>query len=57
MKNKENKENKENKDYKKRFMNGFKILQENKSPYEVWSDLMTVFSIEIANTSIRPLFN
>lgn len=47
--------NKENKDYKKRFMNGFKILQESKSSYEVWSDLMTVFSIEIANTSIRPL--
>ena len=28
------KNNKENKDYKKRFMNGFKILQESKSSYE-----------------------
>ena len=45
----------ENKDYKKRFMNGFKMLCNSKSPYTVWGDCMALFAITIANTSILPL--
>lgn len=41
--------------YKKRFMNGFHILERDKNKYEVWSDLMTLFSIEISNTITRNL--
>ena len=42
-------------DYKKRFMNGFKMLCNSKSPYTVWSDCMALFAITLANTSIFPL--
>lgn len=45
----------ENKDYKKRFMNGFKMLCTNKHPYNVWSDCMALFAITLSNTSILPL--
>ena len=41
--------------YKKRFMNGFHILERDKNKYEVWSDLMALFSIEISNTITRNL--
>ena len=42
-------------DYKKRFMNGFHMLTGAKSLYTVWGDLMLLYSIEIANTAMRPL--
>lgn len=45
----------ENRNYKQRFMNGFKMLTHTKSPYKVWSDLMLLYAIELANTTIRPL--
>lgn len=45
----------ENKNYKQRFMNGFKMLTHTKSPYKVWDDLMLLYAIEIANTTLRPL--
>lgn len=44
-----------NSDYKKRFMNGFKMLCNSKSSYTVWSDCMALFAITVANTSILPL--
>ena len=44
-----------NSDYKKRFMNGFKMLCNSKSHYTVWSDCMALFAITLANTSILPL--
>ena len=44
-----------NNDYKKRFMNGFKMLCNSKSSYTVWSDCMALFAITVANTSILPL--
>lgn len=44
-----------NSDYKKRFMNGFKMLCNSKSPYTVWSDCMALFATTVANTSILPL--
>lgn len=40
---------------KKRFMNGFNLLCKSKSPYKVWSDLMEIFAITIANCAIVPL--
>ena len=43
------------KDYKKRFMNGFKMLCNSKSSYTVWSDCMALFAITLDNTSILPL--
>lgn len=43
------------KDYKQRFMNGFHMLTGAKSLYTVWGDLMLLYSIEIANTAMRPL--
>ena len=45
----------ENKNYKQRFMNGFKMLVHTKSQYKVWSDLMLLYAIELANTTMRPL--
>lgn len=45
----------ENKNYKQRFMNGFKMLIHTKSPYKVWDDLMLLYAIEIANTTLRQL--
>ena len=45
----------EDKNYKKRFMNGFKMLCNSKSPYTVWDDCMALFAITLANTSILPL--
>lgn len=45
----------ENRNYKQRFMNGFKILVQTKSSYKVWSDLMLLYAVEIANTTLRPL--
>ena len=45
----------EDKDYKKRFMNGFKMLCNSKSSYTVWSDCMALFAITLANTCILPL--
>ena len=45
----------ENRNYKQRFMNGFKMLCNSKSPYTVWSDCMALFAITVANTSILPL--
>ena len=36
-------------------MNGFHILERDKNKYEVWSDLMALFSIEISNTITRNL--
>ena len=45
----------ENKNYKQRFMKGFHMLTGAKSLYTVWSDLMLLYSIEIANTAMRPL--
>lgn len=47
----------ENRNYKQRFMNGFHMLTGAKSLYTVWSDLMLLYSIEIANTTMRPLKN
>lgn len=44
-----------NSDYKKRFMNGFKMLCNSKSPYTVWIDCMALFAITLSNTSILPL--
>lgn len=44
-----------NSDYKKRFMNGFKMLCNRKSPHTVWSDCMALFAITLANTCILPL--
>ena len=46
---------KEDKDYKKRFLNGFKILTRSRNMYEVWSDAMYLFATGIANPSILPL--
>ena len=45
----------EYKDYKKRFMNGFKMLCNSKSPYTVWSDCMALFAITLSNQSILPM--
>ena len=45
----------ENRNYKQRFMNGFNMLTGAKSLYTVWGDLMLLYSIEIANTAMRPL--
>lgn len=45
----------ENRNYKQRFMKGFHMLTGAKSLYTVWSDLMLLYSIEIANTAMRPL--
>lgn len=45
----------EDKNYKKRFMNGFKMLCNSKSLYTVWGDCMALFAITLANTSILPL--
>ena len=42
-------------DYKKRFMNGFKMLCNSKSSYTVWSDCMALFAITLSNQSILPL--
>jgi type I restriction-modification system DNA methylase subunit len=44
-----------NRNYKQRFMKGFHMLTGAKSLYTVWSDLMLLYSIEIANTATRPL--
>lgn len=49
------KEIKDKYNYGKRFQNGFKILLYSRSPYKVWQDLMTVFAIEIANTTMRKI--
>lgn len=49
------KKKEENKNYKQRFMNGFHMLTGAKSLYTVWHDLMLLYSIEIANTAMRPL--
>lgn len=49
------KEKREKENYKKRFMNGFKILCRSKAPHTVWSDCMALFAITLANTSILPL--
>lgn len=38
--------------YKKRFMNGFRILCRSRHSYTVWSDCMALFGISIANSSI-----
>ena len=46
---------KEDRDYKKRFLNGFKILTRSRNMYEVWSDAMYLFATGIANPSILPL--
>ena len=45
----------EDRDYKKRFLNGFKILTRSRNMYEVWSDAMYLFATGIANPSILPL--
>lgn len=45
----------ENRNYKQRLVKGFKLLMHQKSPYKVWSDLMLLYAVEIANTTIRPL--
>lgn len=42
-------------DYKKRFLNGLKILTRSRSTYEVWSDAMYLFATGIANPSILTL--
>ena len=42
----------ENRNYKQRFMKGFHMLTGAKSLYTVWSDLMLLYSIEIANTAM-----
>ena len=47
----------ENRNYKQRFMNGFNMLTGAKSLYIIWGDLMLLYSIEIANTAMRPLKN
>jgi type I restriction-modification system DNA methylase subunit len=44
-----------NRDYKKRFMNGFRMLCKVRRSYTVWSDCMALFAITIANTSISQL--
>lgn len=49
------KEKREKENYKKRFMNGFKLLCMDKHSYTVWSDCMALFAITLANTSILPL--
>ena len=49
------KKKEENRNYKQRFMNGFHMLTGAKSLYTVWGDLMLLYSIEIANTTMRPL--
>lgn len=41
--------------YAQRFEKGFKLLTYSRSPYEVWSDLMYLFAVEISNTCTRPL--
>lgn len=51
------KKKEENRNYKQRFMNGFHMLTGAKSLYTVWSDLMLLYSIEIINTTMRPLKN
>lgn len=48
---------KENRSYKERLKDGFKLLLGKRSPYKVWSDLMLLYAIEIANTTTRPLRN
>lgn len=45
----------EDRDYKKRFLNGFKILTRSRNMYEVWSDAMYLFATGIANPTILPL--
>ena len=49
------KKKEENRNYKQRFMKGFHMLTGAKSLYTVWGDLMLLYSIEIANTAMRPL--
>ena len=49
------KKREENRNYKQRFMNGFNMLTGAKSLYTVWGDLMLLYSIEIANTTMRQL--
>lgn len=39
--------------YFQRFEDGFNILSRDKSPYEVWADLMYLFAVEISNTCTR----
>lgn len=42
-------------DYHKRFIDGINKLSGVKHIYEVWSDLMALYAIELSNTSMRPL--
>lgn len=39
--------------YKQRFQKGFRMLTYSKSSYEVWSDLMYLYAVEISNTITR----
>ena len=51
------KQKQEDRDYKKRFLNGFKILTRSRDMYEVWSDTMYLFATGIANPTILPMRN
>lgn len=44
------KSNENDRNFKKRFEKGFRILTASRSPYEVWSDLMAMYSAAISNT-------
>lgn len=46
---------KQNRSYKQRFLDGLKILERTRNPYEVWSDTVSLFAIALSNTSIVPL--
>lgn len=43
----------EDKNYKKRFLNGFKLLCGKRSSYEVWSDCMSLFAITLLNSAVK----
>lgn len=51
------KQKQEDRDYKKRFLNGFKILTRSRNMYEVWSDAMYLFATGIANPTILSMRN
>lgn len=51
----DNKTGKVEESYKKRFLNGIKILCRKRNIYEVWQDTMLLFATSIANTTIAPL--
>lgn len=50
------KQSKENLPPKQRFMNGFRIISGSRNYYEVWHDLMELYSLSILNTCTKQMF-